>query len=198
MTEAAAVLAGDGLVLHAGPYVLRPLEAADAEALLAIFGDPSVVEYMDIPPVTSVAEAEDIVAWAQRRREQGLGARWAVRAATGGPLLGTCGFNLLELDRGRRGEIAYDLARAYWGQGVMSEVLPHLIRFGFERLGLGRLEALVTAGNAASCRLLERHGFRREGVLRDHGYWKGRYWDQLLYARLSAPRLLHRGSGASA
>ena len=33
----------------------------------------------------------------------------------------------------------------------------------------------MTPGNARSCRLLERHGFNREGVLRDYGYWKGRF-----------------------
>lgn len=187
MTAAAATLAGEGPILTAGRYVLRPLCTDDAPEVLAIFSDPAVVEYMDIPPMTILDDALGAIGWAQSRREQGLGARWGVRPLGGGALMGTCGFNLLELDRGRRGEIAYDLARAHWGRGVMSEVMPHLLRFGFERLGLRRLEAYVTDGNAASCRLLERHGFRREGVLRDHGWWKGRYWDQLVYARLSSP-----------
>jgi ribosomal-protein-alanine N-acetyltransferase len=57
--------------------------------------------------------------------------------------------------------------------------------FGYERLGLRRLEAMVTAGNQRSCALLERHGFVREGLLRDHGYWTGRFWDQIVYGRLS-------------
>jgi [ribosomal protein S5]-alanine N-acetyltransferase len=67
----------------------------------------------------------------------------------------------------------------------MDEVLPDLLSFGFDGLALRRITALVTDGNAPSCRLLERHGFRREGLLRDHGYWKDRYWSQVLYARLS-------------
>jgi ribosomal-protein-alanine N-acetyltransferase len=183
--DAAVLLAGEGRAWTAGRYLLSPLEAGDASDILSIFGDPAVVEYMDIPPVADLDEAREIIGWATGKREQGLGVRWAVRRSADSPLIGTCGFNLLELDRGRRGEIAYDLARDHWGQGVMSEILPHLVRFGFERLELGRLEAYVTAGNAASCRLLERQGFRREGVLRDHGYWKGRYWDQIVYGRLS-------------
>jgi ribosomal-protein-alanine N-acetyltransferase len=67
----------------------------------------------------------------------------------------------------------------------MSAILPHVMAFGYERLGLRRLEAMVTAGNHRSCALLERHGFVREGLLRDHGYWTGRFWDQIVYGRLS-------------
>jgi ribosomal-protein-alanine N-acetyltransferase len=66
----------------------------------------------------------------------------------------------------------------------MDEVLPKLLAFGFNALGLRRIEAMVTAGNDPSCRLLERHGFEREGVLRDHAFWKDRFWDQVVYGRL--------------
>ena len=66
----------------------------------------------------------------------------------------------------------------------MDAVLPVLIDFASSRLALHRLEALVTPGNAPSCRLLERHGFTREGVLVGHGFWKGRFWDQIVYGRV--------------
>ncbi|RIJ43565.1 N-acetyltransferase, partial [Maribellus luteus] len=100
-------------------------------------------------------------------------------------LIGTCGFNAVVVQRGRRGEIAYDLSRAHWGRGVMAEVLPRMVAFGFEALALRRLEAMVTPGNARSCDLLERHGFQREGVLRDYALWKGAYCDQIVYGRVN-------------
>ena len=43
---------------------------------------------------------------------------------------------------------------------------------------------MVTPGNIASAALLGRFGFRLEGTLRDHAFWRGRFWDQQLYARL--------------
>jgi len=67
----------------------------------------------------------------------------------------------------------------------MSQILPNVLSFGFNDLRLRRIEAMVTLGNARSCSLLERHGFSLEGTLRDHAHWKGRYWDQLIYGRLS-------------
>lgn len=163
-------------------FVLAALAEGDAPDLLAHFGDPQVVEWLDIEPLTSLAEARETVAWAQARLAAGKGLRWSIRSEAGGAFVGTCGFNSLVLDRGRRGEIAYDLSRAWWGRGVMDAVLPLVIAFGFEALRLRRLEAMVTPGNRHSCALLERWGFACEGVLKDYGYWKGRYFDQLLYA----------------
>ncbi|MDP3175823.1 MAG: GNAT family protein [Phenylobacterium sp.] len=178
-------LVREPLIVHTPRLMLRPLESRDAAQLLALFADPAVTEFMDIAPMTDLAEAAGVVDWANDRRAHNAGVRWGVRMAGEERLLGTCGFNLLELDRGRRGEVAYDLAPAHWGQGLASEALSAVIGFGAQRLGLHRLEAMVTPGNTRSVRLLERHGFVREGVLRDHGFWKGRFWDQMIYARLA-------------
>ncbi|MEO8925812.1 MAG: GNAT family protein [Caulobacteraceae bacterium] len=180
-------LAGD-LALAVGAFDLRPLEPADAPALLVHFADPRVVEFMDIDPLTDLAEAEAIVVWAQGLRALGAALRWSIRERAGGAFVGTCGFNRLVVERGRRGEIAYDLAHVWWGKGVMATLLPSLIDFAFRRLALHRLEALVTPGNDRSRRLLERHGFALEGVMRGYGFWKGRYWDQALYARVAPDR----------
>ena len=64
---------------------------------------------------------------------------------------------------------------------------PRVIDFGWNRLSLHRLEALVTPGNDRSCAVLERHGFTREGVLAGFGFWKGRYWDQIIYGLTRPP-----------
>ncbi len=174
-------LSGD-LALVAGAFELRPLAAADAADVFAEFSDPAVTEFMDIDPLTDIGEAEAILQWAANLRALGAGVRWAISERATGAFVGTAGFNTLVLERGRRGEVAYDLGRAWWGRGVMSAVLPVLIDFGFHRLRLHRLEAMVTPGNDRSCRLLERHGFAREGRLAGYGYWKGAYQDQLIYA----------------
>ena len=173
-------LSGD-LRLAAGQFDLAPLEAADATDLLAEFSDPRVVEWMDIEPLRDLDEANLVIGWARDQRALGAGLRWRIRERAGGEFVGTCGFNRIILERGRRGEIAYDLSHAWQGRGVMGEVLPAAIEFGFGHLALHRLEALVTPGNHRSCRLLERHGFTREGVMSGHAFWKGRYWDQVVY-----------------
>jgi ribosomal-protein-alanine N-acetyltransferase len=176
-------LDGD-LELAIGEFRLKPLGEADAGDLFVHFADLRVVEFMDIEPLTEIEQACQIIAWAVTQRAVGAGIRWAVRERAGA-FVGTCGFNRIDVERGRRGEIAYDLGCAWWGRGVMSAILPAIVDFGFGRLALHRLEAMVTPGNARSSRLLQRHGFAREGLLRGFGFWKGRYWDQIVYSRLA-------------
>ena len=175
---------GGDMELTIGGFRLAPLIDADAGDLFAHFADPRVVEFMDIEPLTEIEQACQIIAWAVTQRALGAGVRWAIRD-NAGAFVGTGGFNRIDVERGRRGEIAYDLAHAWWGRGVMSVILPIIVDFGFRSLALHRLEAMVTPGNARSGRLLERHGFTREGLLRGYGFWKGRYWDQIVYSRLA-------------
>jgi len=178
-------LAADDVAMRIGEFDLRPLEDADAGDLLRHFADPRVTRFMDIEPLRELGEAAEIIDWARTLRDRGQGLRWGIRDAGSGVFIGTCGFNALTWDRGRRAEVAYDLGSAWWGRGVMAWVMPALVAFAFERLTVHRIDALVTPGNDRSCRLLERHGFAREGVLRGYGYWKGAYWDQIIYARIA-------------
>lgn len=173
------------VVLDVSEYRLAPLNRDDADGLFELFRDPLVAEYMDIAPLSDVSEAHDIIDWGTELAVGDGGVRWSIRLRGQPDLIGTVGFNNLIFDRARRGEVAYDLRRAEWGKGVMSQILPYVLSFGFNDLGLRRIEAMVTLGNARSCALLERHGFSLEGTLRDHAHWKGRYWDQLIYGRLS-------------
>jgi hypothetical protein len=67
--------------LQAGPYRLAPLAESDIRDLLALFADPAVVEFMDIDPLESLAEARDIVAWARELALRERGLRWSIRRA---------------------------------------------------------------------------------------------------------------------
>ena len=173
-----------GPVLSTERFDLAPLEPNDRQDLFAHFSDPATVEFMDIAPMTAISEADETIAWATGLLEGDAGLRWAIRDRAGA-FAGTIGFNSLVREHGSRGEIGYDVVRARWRQGVMGEVLPVVLDYGFASLGLHRIEATVTPGNAASIALLQRHGFRHEGLLRGHGHWKGGFRDVELFARLA-------------
>jgi [ribosomal protein S5]-alanine N-acetyltransferase len=84
----------------------------------------------------------------------------------------------------RRASVGYDLARAYWKQGIMTEALQAVIDFGFERMDLNRIEADCAVENEASARVLLRIGFRQEGIQREQYFEAGRFWDLRLFALL--------------
>ena len=80
--------------------------------------------------------------------------------------------------------LGYHLDVDYWNKGIMTEVLGAVVRFLYERTDAHRLQATVHAEHRASIRVLEKVGFRREGVLRGRAYWHGRFCDLYMYALL--------------
>ena len=66
----------------------------------------------------------------------------------------------------KKDEIGYWLARPYWNKGIMTKVVNKLCEIGFGKFGLMRIEATVFIHNAASCRVLEKGGFKKEGIYR--------------------------------
>ena len=71
----------------------------------------------------------------------------------------------------QRASIGYELARAAWRQGIMTEALDVIIAFGFRELNLNRIDAVVLPENKASILLLEKLGFSHEGLLKEYENW---------------------------
>jgi RimJ/RimL family protein N-acetyltransferase len=79
-------------------------------------------------------------------------------------------------------EIGYWLGQRFWNRGVVSAAVRAMTKFGFERFSLSRIYALPFATNVASHRVLEKAGYRREGLLRRSAIKDGVVLDQVLYA----------------
>lgn len=169
--------------------ILREIRHSDRYALLRLFADPLVTRYNDVETLESLDEAQGIIDWLAERFTTRRGIRWGITLKSertngnGAHLIGTCGFNNWS-DRSHYASIGYDLMSAYWGQGITPEAVGAMLDFGFNTLGLNRIEADVVPGNTASERVLEKLNFRFEGVLRQRGYWKGDYHDLKFYALL--------------
>lgn len=161
---------------------IRPVQ--DLAALDDLFSDPEVARYTDTGPFESPEEAEEVMGWIGEIFAKRHGMRWAlVLKSDEDAMIGTAGFN--QWNRwNNSAEIAYDLQQALWGEGLMPEALAPMLRFGFEEMGLNRIEADVTVGNEASARVLEKLGFHQEGTLRQRGFWKGQYHDLALFSLL--------------
>lgn len=103
-----------------------------------------------------------------------------------GKVLGWCGYHTwyIQHQRAELGYVIFDAARH--NAGIMSEVLPEVLRYGFHGMQLHRIEALVGPNNGASLRLMEKFGFRREGQMRKHYLHNGVYEDSVVFGLLRA------------
>jgi RimJ/RimL family protein N-acetyltransferase len=164
--------------------VLRELRRDDAPAIAARAGDRRVARFLlQVPSPYPVGLAarwiEGRVAW----WTAGRGATLAIaRREAPDALLGTA--SLHRYARDRRAELGYWLGVDAWGQGYATEATRAMVAWGFRALDLHRVYAHVLGGNDASCRVLDKLGFAREGVRRQH-VRKGRVMiDLILYGAL--------------
>jgi [ribosomal protein S5]-alanine N-acetyltransferase len=149
------------------PYRVRLFTPDDVEGVAALYSDPEVARSLNfevpLPPATIRRKLETDLEIMQR----GESFRWVLaREEDPAPLGYLTFFHWSPKDR--RAEVGYMVARSLWGQGVMTGVLPELIRFGFEHMRLHRIEALVAVRNPASLKVVTRAGFQQEGVLRGY------------------------------
>lgn len=86
------------------------------------------------------------------------------------------------------GQIGYWIGHQYAGRGLMLEALGLLVGHAFETLRLHRVEAACIPSNQRSIRLLEKAGFRREGLLRSYLRINGVWQDHFLYALVVGDR----------
>lgn len=82
--------------------------------------------------------------------------------------------------------VGYNLLPKYWNKGYATEITKCLIKYGFESLGIERIEALALQINVASCRVLEKSGFLLEGVLRNFNRCETGYRNVCYYGIISS------------
>ena len=170
--------------LHGPRLHLREVNHNDALALYAIHSDPQVMRYWSYPAWTQLAQAqakvEEII---RQRREQDI-LVWAIAERSSDLLIGTVAVFAFNREQGRA-EIGYSLHTDWQGRGLASEALQLVLGYVLEELGLRRIEADIDPRNLRSCRLVEKFGFVREGLLRQRWLVNGELCDSVIYGLLA-------------
>jgi ribosomal-protein-alanine N-acetyltransferase len=181
-----------GVRLETPRLELRPPEAEDQDSWIALRA-----ESRDFLEKWEPVWAHDHltrrafrnrVIWAQRLIDEGKGAPLFLRRKADGALVGA-----ITLDNIRRGPaqavtVGYWVGAAHARQGYMTEALGAVKHFAFETLDLSRIEAGCLPENAPSRALLERCGFKYEGVAQAYLQINGRWRTHVLYAAIRSDR----------
>lgn len=102
-----------------------------------------------------------------------------------GRMIGSCGFHNWMAEH-NRAEIGYHLfEHEDKRKGYMKEALETIIDYGFNHMGLNRIEACTSPNNHASIKLLEKFDFKEEGLLREHYVMDEIVHDSLIFSLLS-------------
>ena len=162
------------------PTALRPWRESDLEQLVAACQDPEIVRWTRVPARYGEAEARAYLLQRYDAIAAGQAAPFAIVAADDDRrLLGSISLMRIAWEHGRA-EVGYWVARPARGRGHATRAVRLICAWGFQALGLERIDLLAATGNPASQRVAERAGFSREAVLRS--YMRGTYGRQDMVA----------------
>jgi [ribosomal protein S5]-alanine N-acetyltransferase len=143
-------------VLQTERLVLREFQPADFH-FVSLWRSDFGVLYTDV-------EANDFLSFCFREYlKWGIGP-WAMVLRETGRVVGSCGFCHLEPDRSM-GDVNYYVAPQNRAQGLASEALRAILKYGFEGLGLSLIRALCTPDSAASERVAQKAGMAFERMV---------------------------------
>ncbi|WP_106792642.1 GNAT family N-acetyltransferase [Aquimarina sp. Aq78] len=78
-------------------------------------------------------------------------------------------------------EIGYWLGEPYWGKGITTKAVDQITEYGFEKLNLIRIYAGIIEYNTTSMRVLEKSGFKKEGIFQKAIIKNDKIWDEHRY-----------------
>ncbi len=107
----------------------------------------------------------------------------SIRKIETNEFIGITGLTLGKMNY-RIAEVWYKILPAFWGQGLATEALTEILKFGFLDLGLHRIEAGCAVKNIASFKVLEKVGMQREGQKRKVLPLKEQWSDNYIYGIL--------------
>lgn len=161
--------------------LIRPLRPEDTGALKEWLSDPSLYQYWGKRPGKADKNPELLFSPTPPKPVKSF--HWGIICKENGKAIGEFWISLIENDRMAR--ISYRLSPAWQGRGIMTEALKRIIRFCFTETELQRLWTDVAIHNTASCRVLEKAGFIREGHIRQ-GKMVSTWCDYYIYGMLKS------------
>lgn len=108
---------------------------------------------------------------------------WCIVLKSENKVIGDCGFCQYH-EHANRAEISYAVNPDYWNQSYATEAVLSVIRFGFGKLNLNRIQAICNKVNTHSERVLTKVGMTFEGTLRHYIHHEGQPLDMKMYAIL--------------
>lgn len=152
---------------------LRPLTEADMALKVKWYNDPAVRKTLVID---EQFELDKTILWFQSLAGRDDRADFAVESMEGVPI-GITG--LIDIDRRNLIGQCYCVIgeKAFWGQGLGTEIHSVLFQWGFEMLDIQKIWAHIRTNNPAIFRVVEKLGFQIEGTLRQHALVDGRRID---------------------
>ena len=163
--------------------LLRQFVDSDLEYVYKGLSDPEIIKYYGVSYQTLEDTKAQMKFFADLEKEE-TGIWWAICSLDNNIFYGAGGLNSLNKEH-KKAEIGFWLLKDYWEQGIMTEAMPLICRYGFEKLGLHRIEGLVETDNLNCKNAMKKLYFNHEGTMKDCEIKNGNFISLDIYAKLN-------------
>lgn len=170
------------MLIYGEKIVLRAVEESDNAMLLSLINDPDT-EMMLGGSSWPVSEAEQLK-WFEHQEKSRDILRCIVALQENSKAIGT--IILSDIDqKNATGHIHIKMSKdGGRGKGYGTDAVNTMVQYAFEELRLNCIYANILSYNEASIKLFERCGFKRDGVLRQRVFKRGKFCDLFYYSKL--------------
>ena len=141
--------------------LLREIQATDVyEIWNCWMRDEEVSRYMWWKASDDIADAEEFVHFELAQIDNEKWYRWIIILKETGKIIGTCLVFFNEDDTVPHWDISYNLGRAFWGKGYITEAMKEVMGFASRRLCMKECITTYAKVNAASANVLHKLGFK--------------------------------------
>lgn len=166
--------------------ILRKFQYTDDESMLKYWiSDPAIQSMYAEPIYTTKQEVKELIDKYINAYEKDDYYRWAVILKETGECIGQIAYFLVD-NKNHFAEIEYCIGTSFQKGGLATEATKAVIKYGFNKINLHKVQICHKSINIASRRVIEKCGFVYEGALRDFFYMDGQYVDRLYYSILKS------------
>ena len=162
---------------------LRPFRMSDAESIRNHANDKGIARNLStLPHPYSKKDAKWWLGKQIKLQRQKNPENIVFAIEIGDRAVGTIGLH--KIKRGHKAELGYWLGREFWGGGIMTDAVKKVVGFGFKDLKLRRIYAGVFLLNKGSARVLEKNGFKLEGISKKEIKKDEKFIDAYIFAKV--------------
>ena len=172
-------------IIKTSRLLLRPIVDSDIGNIFKGLSHPDVIRYYGVSFLTLEATAEQMTFYTDLVRN-GTGIWFAVCSPDNKSFYGAGGLNSVNKEH-KKAEIGFWLLPEFWGRGIMTEAMELICNYGYDRLGLHRIEGFVESENTGCKRAMSKLGFHWEGTMKDCEIKNGKFISLDIYAKIKSP-----------
>lgn len=163
--------------------LLRPFNVSDGPEVQRQAGNIKIAQTtLNVPHPYKEGMAEVWIETHQEAFESKEAMTLAITESDSGQLVGCISLDLMLAHK--KAELGYWIGEEFWGRGYGTEAAKAIVKFGFESLGINKIQARYMAGNEASGKIMRKIGMEQEGYLKEDVVRLGKLTDTVVYGLL--------------